>query len=62
MLPQDQPIGTRENELTPLTIQVSADLFRAYQRCALLLVNETAKSRLEIMDEMVRDFLIKHGC
>lgn len=49
-------------ELTALTVRVPDDLYRAYQRCSWLLVNETGKSRLEIMDEMVRDFLIKHGC
>ncbi|MFO7606858.1 MAG: hypothetical protein R6W72_11220 [Desulfurivibrionaceae bacterium] len=49
-------------ELAPITVKVSDDLYRAYQRCTWILINETGKSQLEIMDEMVRDFLIKHGC
>jgi hypothetical protein len=62
MQEQDNRGAMAGAELTSLTIQVSADLYRAFQRCALILANETAKSRREIMDEMVRDFLIKHGC
>lgn len=49
-------------ELEDLTVRVSGDLYRAYQRCTWVLINETGRGQLEIMDEMVRDFLIKHGC
>jgi hypothetical protein len=49
-------------ELAPFTVKVTDDLYRAYQRCTWILINETGKTQLEIMDEMVRDFLIKHGC
>jgi len=38
------------------------DLVRAWQRCSWILVQETNRSRLDIMEEMVRDFLIKHDC
>lgn len=48
--------------LTALTIKVSDDLYRAYQRCTWILINEADRDQLEIMDEMVRDFLVKHGC
>ncbi len=51
-----------ESELHSLNLQVSADLFRAYQRCTWVIINETNRSQLSIMEEMVRDFLIKHGC
>ncbi len=61
MQQQDNPGGDKE-ELASLTIKVSEDLLRAYQRCTWILVNETGKNQLEIMDEMVRDFLTKHGC
>ena len=61
MQEQDNPAGDKE-ELTSLAIKVSDDLHRAYQRCTWILINETGKSQLEIMDEMVRDFLAKHGC
>jgi hypothetical protein len=49
-------------ELESITIKVSPALYRAYQRCTWVIVNETGKEQLEIMDEMVRDFLVKHGC
>jgi hypothetical protein len=46
----------------PQNLQVSAELYRAYQRCTWVIINETGRSQVEIMEEMVRDFLIKHGC
>ena len=52
------PVGETER----LTLQVDRDLFRAFQRCVWIIVNETGKSQIEIMNEMVRDFLIKHNC
>jgi hypothetical protein len=54
--------GGEDNDLTPLTIKVPDDLYRAYQRCTWILINETDRGQLEIMEEMVRDFLVKHGC
>jgi hypothetical protein len=49
-------------ERQALNLQVSAELYRAYQRCTWIIINETGRSQVEIMEEMVRDFLIKHGC
>ena len=51
-----------DNDLRPLTIKVPDDLYRAYQRCTWILINEAECDQLEIMEEMVRDFLVKHGC
>ena len=45
-----------------IKIQVPADLRVAWQRCSWVLVQEKGQSRLESMEEMVRDFLVKHGC
>ena len=56
--PDRDPAGESER----LTLQVDPDLFRAFQRCVWIIVHETGRSRIEIMNEMVRDFLIKHGC
>lgn len=53
---------SENNDLTPLTIKVPDDLYRAYQRCSWILINEGDRDQLEIMEEMVRDFLVKHGC
>jgi len=53
-----EPAGETER----LTLQVDSDLFRAFQRCVWIIVNETGRPQIEIMNEMVRDFLIKHDC
>ena len=58
----DQTAASEDDGLEELTIKVPADLYRAYQRCTWILINETGRDQLEIMDEMVRDFLVKHGC
>jgi hypothetical protein len=49
-------------ETEQLILQVDRDLFRAFQRGVWIIVHETGRPRIEIMNEMVRDFLIKHGC
>ena len=51
-----------EVELQPLNLQLPTDLCRAYQRCTWVIINETGRSQHSVMAEMVRDFLIKHGC
>ncbi len=58
----DQTASSEDDGLEELTIKVPADLYRAYQRCTWILINETGRDQLETMDEMVRDFLVKHGC
>ena len=45
-----------------LQLRVDSDLYRAFQRCVWILVNETGRSQMDIMNEMVRDFLVKHEC
>lgn len=51
-----------EKTMERLELVVPADLSRAFRRCSWLLINEAGKSQLEIMQDMVRDFLVKHGC
>jgi len=46
----------------PLTLKIPPDLYRAYQRCSWIIIHETGRDQLDIMQEMVEDFLIKHGC
>jgi hypothetical protein len=43
-------------------LQVPENLAVAWQRCSWILVQEKGQTRLESMEEMVRDFLLKHGC
>ncbi len=48
--------------LVDLKIQIPQELYIAYQRCSWIIVNETGRKPLDVMQEMVRDFLMKHGC
>jgi len=48
--------------LVDLKIQIPQDLYAAYQRCSWMIVHETGRKPLDVMQEMVRDFLMKHGC
>ncbi len=52
----DQPL------LVELQLQIPPELFSAYQRCSWIIIHETGRQPVEVMAEMVRDFLIKHGC
>lgn len=45
-----------------LAFVVPESLARAYQRCAWVIINETGRTQKSIMEEVVKDFLIKHGC
>ena len=49
-------------ELAEIKLFVSDDLYRAFQRCVWILVHETGRDQLDIMHEVVTDFLIKHEC
>jgi hypothetical protein len=54
--------ATPENQLVELKLQVPEDLFRAFQRCVWIQIHETGQSQLQVMEEVVRTFLMKHGC
>jgi hypothetical protein len=56
--PEQQPGG--QGEL--LQLRVDAGLYRAFHRCLWIRVHETGCTPVEVMEEMVRDFLGKHGC
>ncbi len=45
-----------------LKLFVREDLYRAFQRCIWIQMHESGRDRLEIMEEVVVDFLIKHNC
>ncbi|MDF1577494.1 MAG: hypothetical protein RQ753_01925 [Desulfurivibrionaceae bacterium] len=62
MQQQDERGGGDGRRLTSFPVMVPEDLYRAYQRCTWIIINETGGTQLEIMEEMVRDFLGKHGC
>jgi len=48
--------------LVELKLLLSEDLYRAFQRCLWMQINETGQTQLQLMEEVIRDFLIKHGC
>jgi len=50
-----------EEQLQNLTLQLPDTLYRAYQRCTWMIIHETGRSQHDIMQEMVTDFLVKHG-
>jgi hypothetical protein len=52
----------KASSLVELKIQIPSELYIAYQRCSWIIVHETGRKPLEIMEEMVGDFLTKHGC
>ena len=52
----------RQQGLTEIRMLVPDELSTAWQRCSWVLVQEKGQGRLESMEEMVRDFLLKHGC
>ena len=57
----DNP-ATPENRLVELKLQVPEELFRAFQRCVWIQIHETGHNQLQVMEEVVRTFLMKHGC
>lgn len=52
----------QEEELLEIKLKVSIELYRAFQRCVWIQIHETGRGQLEIMREVVHDFLVKHGC
>ena len=59
---EGQGMHRSDTETAELKLFVSHDLYRAFQRCVWILVNETGRDQQEIMEEAVQDFLVKHGC
>lgn len=51
-----------DKSMERIELLVPTDLCRAFHRCTWLLINEAGISKLDIMQDMVRDFLVKHGC
>lgn len=49
-------------KLSEIRLLVADDLYRAFQRCVWILVHETGRDQLDIMQEVVHDFLVKHEC
>ena len=52
----------KNSESVELKIKISPELYRAYQRCSWIIINDTGREQLDIMEEMVLDFLVKYEC
>ena len=50
------------DELVELKLKIPKDLCRAYQRCSWIITHETGRDQLDIMEEIVLDFLVKNQC
>lgn len=48
--------------LAELKLLISEELYRAFQRCLWIRINETGQTPLAVMEEVIADFLKKHGC
>ena len=59
---KDEQRSHDEEGLETLMLKIRPDLYRAYQRCSWIIIHETGREQLDIMQEMVEDFLVKHGC
>ena len=51
-----------EQELAEIKIFVPVDCYRAFQRCVWIQVHESGRTQLEVMQELVDDFLAKYEC
>lgn len=54
--------GPTPPPLVELRLKITPELYRAYQRCSWVITHETGRGQLDIMEEMVREFLIRNGC
>ena len=59
---QTKQADNQFEQLEDLSIKVRPDLYRAFRRCTWIIIHETGRSQVEIFNEMVEDFLKKHGC
>ena len=56
----DRPV--EHPSLVELKLQVPEELYRAFQRCLWIRIQETGQTPLQVMEEVIRTFLTKHGC
>ncbi len=62
MTDEQQTRMPETGDLVELKIKIPEDLYRAYQRCSWIITHETGRDQLQIMEEMVHDFLVKNQC
>ena len=62
MANQSPPESPGRSQLFEVKLFVPEDLYRCFQRCVWIVHLETGRDRLDIMEEVVTDFLRKHEC
>jgi hypothetical protein len=58
----EQPTDPVGQKLIDLKLQIPEDLYRAFQRCLWIRINETGQTQLQVMEEVICSFLKKYGC
>jgi hypothetical protein len=58
----DEKRQREETALSCVKLFVRPELARAFARCTWLAQQETGRSRLELMEELITDFLKRYGC
>jgi len=53
---------TANTERETLTVSLRSDLYRAFRRCAWMLIHETGKTPNEAYDALFENLLKKHEC
>lgn len=62
-MPKTKPTADPpQPSLVELKLQIPPDLYRAFQRCLWIRVHETGQTPLQVTEEVIRNFLKKHGC
>lgn len=59
---EEGPRAHEEPARERVVLELPADLARALRRCTWMIIHETGRDQRDIMQEMVLDFLVKHGC
>ncbi len=60
--PPEQTSPDEQAATKVIHLHVREDLYRAFQRCIWIIINETGRNQIDVMNEMVHDFLVKHQC
>jgi hypothetical protein len=58
----EPPADPDRQSLVELKLLIPEDLHRAFQRCLWMRINETDTTQLQLMEEVIQNFLKKHGC
>ena len=58
----ERQIDDSSARLVELKLLIPVDLYRAFQRCLWMQINDSGQTQLQLMEEVILDFLNKYGC